>query len=105
MNQSVIRTLEMCQVANECEQKEQQRILNDIYCHQSDCYVKVQEWKKVCLMVNELRRRTNINRNVKILLNEGIALSYIDDEFQVMILNCLVESHVVLFISTVEIEQ
>lgn len=44
--------------------------------------MKTEEWKKVCSMVNELRRRTNISRNVKVLLNEAIALSNIDDDFQ-----------------------
>lgn len=82
VNQSAIRNLEFCQVSNEIEQKEQQQLLNEMYSHQSSCYVKTEEWKKVCSMVNELRRRTNVSRNVTILLNEAIALSNIEDDFE-----------------------
>lgn len=80
--QTAIRHLEMCQVANEAEQDEQQKLLNDLYIQLSTCYVKTNDWKKCCLMVNELRRRTNIKRNVTVLLNEAIALSHIEDDYK-----------------------
>lgn len=80
VGQSAIKNLEFCTVANESEQKEQQKLVNELYSHLSDCYVKTQDWKKTCLMVNELRRRTDISRNVGIMLNEAIALSHIEDD-------------------------
>lgn len=82
VSQDAIRTLEFCQVADETEQKEQEKLLVELYAHLSDCYVKMGDWKKVCLTVNELRRRHHADRSVRILMNEGIALSYVDDEFQ-----------------------
>lgn len=82
VGQTAIRNLEMCQVADEAEQNQQQKMLTDLYIELSTCYVKAEDWKKCCLMVNELRRRGNVNRNVTVLLNEGIALSHIEDDFQ-----------------------
>lgn len=76
-----IKNLEFCTVANESEQTEQQQMLIELYSHLSSCYIKTQEWNKTCLMINELRRLTDINRNVNILLNEAIALSNIEDDF------------------------
>lgn len=82
VSQAAIRNLELCQVANEAEQAEQQKLLNELYIQLSSCYVKTEEWKKCCSMVNELRRRSNISRNITLMLNEAIALSHIEDDFQ-----------------------
>lgn len=82
VGQTAIRHLEMCQVADEAEQNEQQKLLNDLYIQLSTYYIKTEDWKKCCLMVNELRRRSNISRNVTVMLNEAIALSHIEDDFQ-----------------------
>lgn len=78
----IVRHLEFCQVADETEQVEQQRILNDLYIHLSACYFKAEDWKKTCLMVNELRRRGNVDGNVTILFYEAIALSHIENNFR-----------------------
>ncbi|XP_055305098.1 inactive peptidyl-prolyl cis-trans isomerase shutdown [Sitodiplosis mosellana] len=82
VGQTAIRNLEMCQVANEDEQTEQQKFLNDLYIQLTTCLVKTEDWKKCCTMVNELRRRTNISRNVPVMLNEAIALSHIEDDYK-----------------------
>lgn len=82
VNQEIIRELELCQVADDAEQSEQRTLLVQLYTHLSDCYVELQDWKKVCSMVNELRRLTNVKQNVKLLVNEGIAMSNIPDGFE-----------------------
>lgn len=82
VNQEVIRELELCQVANDAEQAEQSELLIQLYTHLSDCYLALEDWKKVCSMVNELRRLTNIKQNVKLLVNEAIAMSNIADGFE-----------------------
>lgn len=82
VSQAAIRALELCQVADETEQMEQQKMLNELYIQLSNCYIATENWKKCCSMINELRRRTNINRNITVILNEAIALSHIDDDFQ-----------------------
>lgn len=80
--QTTIRNLELCQVANEDEQKEQQKLLDDLYIQLIACLVKAENWKKCCSTVNELRRRTNISKNVPVIVNEAIALSHIEDDFK-----------------------
>lgn len=79
VNQEVIRELELCQVADDAEQAEQRELLVQLYTHLSDCYLELEDWKKACSMVNELRRLTNVKQNVKILVNEAVALSNIAD--------------------------
>lgn len=80
ISQMAVRSLEFCQVADEEEQAEQQSLLNTLYIQLSDCYIHTENWKKCCLMVNELRRR-NIKENASVMLNEAIALSHIEDKF------------------------
>lgn len=82
INQEVIRELELCQVADDAEQAEQCELLIQLYTHLCDCYLELEDWKKVCSMVNELRRLTNVKRNVKLLVNEAVALSNINDGFE-----------------------
>lgn len=79
--QSAIRNLEFCQLANEDEQKVQEKLLIEFNINLMECYANDKNWRKVCLVVNELRRRTDVERNVKILYNEGIALSFIEDDY------------------------
>lgn len=80
--QTAIKNLELCKLADDLEQAEQQNLLKELYSLLSDCYLKLEDWKKVCLMVNELRARwpASISRNVNILVNEAIALSNIEDD-------------------------
>lgn len=82
VNHEVIRELELCQVADDAEQAEQRELLVQLYTHLSDCYLELEDWKKVCSMVNELRRLTNVKQNVKLLVNEAAALSNMADCFE-----------------------
>lgn len=70
-----IQSLELCTLANEEEQNQQQKMLFDYYINITECYLHSSNWKKVCTMVNELRRRNPefVNKDVNILLNEGMA--------------------------------
>lgn len=79
--QSAIRNLEFCQLANEDEQREQEKLLIEFNTQLMECYMGDKNWKKVCLTVNELRRRTNDQPNVKILYNQAVALSFIEDDY------------------------
>lgn len=78
-----IQNLELCTLANEDEQNQQQKMLFDYYTNIAECYLHSSNWKKVCSMVNELRRRNAayVNKDVNILLNEAIAVSHIEDKF------------------------
>ncbi|XP_031632253.1 inactive peptidyl-prolyl cis-trans isomerase shutdown-like [Contarinia nasturtii] len=80
-SQTALRKLEWCQVADEKEETEQQSFINKLYIQLADCYIQVENWKKCCLMINELRRRSNISQNVSVMLNEAIALSNIEETF------------------------
>lgn len=84
VHQSAIRKLEFCQLANEEEQIQQQSMLFDYYLQLAECYFKIDDWKKLCLTVNELRRRnvSKVNKHVNILVNEAIAISHIEDDYK-----------------------
>lgn len=81
--QKAIRNLDFCTLANEEEQVQQQKMLFEYYVDLAECYVHSGNWKKVCVAVNELRRRNAgyVKRNVNILLNEAIAVSHIEDDY------------------------
>lgn len=78
-----IQNLELCTLANEDEQDQQQKMLFDYYINIMECYLQTKNWKKVCSMVNELRRRnaTFVERDANILLNEAIAVSNIEGDY------------------------
>lgn len=82
--QKAIRNLEMCQLANEDEQQQQQKMLREYYTALGECYFQNKNWKKVCVMVNELRHRFDgyVAKNVNILLNEAIAVGNIEGDYK-----------------------
>lgn len=82
--QKMIQNLEFCQLANEDEQNQQQTMLFEYYSQLAECYFKLDDWKKLCLMVNELRRRNaaKLNESVNVLVNEAIAISHIEDDYK-----------------------
>ncbi|XP_053670206.1 inactive peptidyl-prolyl cis-trans isomerase shutdown [Anopheles nili] len=69
-----VDTLQMCQLKDEAEQKEQQATLIALYTSLAVCYNHKEQPKDACRMVNELRNLCNINEHVKILYQEGKAL-------------------------------
>lgn len=81
--QRAIRNLEFCQLASEDEQNQQQTMLIEFYTKLCECYLHQANWKKVCVTVNELRRRNAayVKKNVNILVNEAIAVSHIEDDY------------------------
>lgn len=76
-----VRFLELCHLADDKEQNEQQKMLVQMYTNLCDAYLNTSDWKKVCLMVKEINRLTDRKPNVKLFLNEAIALSHIDDNY------------------------
>lgn len=85
VNMDAIKNLELCQVNDDKEQNEQQNMLIELYTNVCNCYMKLEDWKKVCLMINELRRLTNVKKNVELLVNEAIAQSKINDQYEASI--------------------
>lgn len=82
--QKAIRILDFCTLANEDEQEQQQKMLLEYYIDLAECYLHNGNWKKVCITVNELRRlnAVYVNKDVNILMNEAIAVSHIEDNYQ-----------------------
>lgn len=82
--QKAIRSLDFCTLADEDEQKQQQEMLFEFYVQLAECYLQNANWKKVCSMINELRRRNpaQVGKDVNILLNEAIAVSHIEDDYK-----------------------
>lgn len=75
------RTLEMCQLSNEAEQKQQQDLLVKLYTNLAVCYNKLGLWKKTCSICNDMKRISEMSRNSKALFQEGRALLKLN-EFQ-----------------------
>uniref|UniRef100_A0A182P9C6 peptidylprolyl isomerase n=1 Tax=Anopheles epiroticus TaxID=199890 RepID=A0A182P9C6_9DIPT len=69
-----VNTLQMCHLKNEAEQAEQQQTLIALYTSLAVCYNRRDQPKDACRMVNELRQLCNVNKNAKILYQEGKAL-------------------------------
>lgn len=77
----IMDRLRFCAIENGEEEKEKRKFIADIYVVLIDCYVKVEKYKKVVSMVNELRGFIDIDSNVNVLVNEAIAYSKIGDDF------------------------
>lgn len=74
MTHSTIKNLELCRLANKTEEDSQRQLLIELYMHLLECYSKMEDWKKICSMVEELKRLCFINRNAQILFHHGMAL-------------------------------
>uniref|UniRef100_A0A182WF59 peptidylprolyl isomerase n=1 Tax=Anopheles minimus TaxID=112268 RepID=A0A182WF59_9DIPT len=74
-----VDTLHMCQLKDETEQEEQQKTLIALYTSLTVCYNQRDQPKDACRMVNALRNLCDINKNAKILYQEGKALMKIGD--------------------------
>lgn len=74
---SVASSLELCNLANEGEQHRQQIFLIKVYTQLMQTYIKMEDWKKVCAMFNELKTipTSDFERNFHAQLNHGIALA------------------------------
>lgn len=70
-----INSLEMCQLADEAEEKEQQEHLIMLYINVMTCYNKIDKPRKVCSAYNDLKRLTNVNMKPKALYHYGKALT------------------------------
>jgi len=72
--QKAINRLEMCQLSNEEEEKEQQQHLVKLYTDIMICYNKMDRPKPVCSAFMDLSRLTNTSKNPKALFQHGKAL-------------------------------
>lgn len=77
---SAAQMLELCHLANDIEQDEQHQMLVEIFTELMTIYGMADEHRKVCLMVNELRKLKNVKNDINVLLHEAIAVSHLDDE-------------------------
>lgn len=76
---SAVQMLELSHLAGEAEQREQRQMLIRFYGDLMELYAKANEHRKVCTMINELRRLKCIKRDVNVLLHEAIAVSNIEN--------------------------
>ncbi|XP_052899321.1 inactive peptidyl-prolyl cis-trans isomerase shutdown-like [Anopheles moucheti] len=74
-----VDTLQLCQLKDEAEQEEQQKTLIALYTSLSVCYNRRDQPKDACRMVNAMRNLCDVNKNAKILYQEGKALMKIGD--------------------------
>lgn len=69
-----ILRLEMCQMRNEDEEKDQQELLIKLYTNLMTCHNKMDKPKQVCSAFKELSRLTDTSKNAKALYAHGKAL-------------------------------
>lgn len=70
-----INRLEMCQLTDAEEEKEQQQHLITLYINAMNCYNKMDQPKKACSAFRDLGRLTDTKKNVKALYQHGKALT------------------------------
>lgn len=81
VNLEVIQRLLLCDTANEDESNAKNKLLSDVYAHLIGCYIKIEDYKKAHSTVNDLREIYDVDHNAQVLMNEAIALSKIDDNY------------------------
>lgn len=81
VNLEIIQRVLFSDIANENEMIAKNKLLADVYAHLIGCYIKVEDFKKAHSMINDLRKISDVDQNVHVLLNEAIALSKIDDNY------------------------
>ncbi len=77
--QRAIQGLELCNLKDENEQKEQQDMLISLYRNLAIAFNKRNLPKKACSAVNDLKRLTNIYEDSKIMFAQGKALSMLGE--------------------------
>ncbi|XP_053661054.1 inactive peptidyl-prolyl cis-trans isomerase shutdown [Anopheles marshallii] len=74
-----VNTLQLCHLKDETEQEEQQKTLIALYTSLAVCYNRRDQPKDACRMVNAMRNLCDVNKNAKILYQEGKALMKIGE--------------------------
>lgn len=82
VNLEIIQRILFCDIENEDEIDDKTKLLADIYAKLIDCYIKVEDYKRAHSMVNDLRKISDVDQNVNVLVNESIALGKIDDDYK-----------------------
>lgn len=92
---SVASSLELCNLANEDEQQRQQTFLIKVYTQLMKTYIKMEDWKKVCAMFNQLKTipTSDFGRNFQAQLNHGIALGKLG-EFDKALTHLRIAQHI-----------
>lgn len=82
VNLDMIQRVLFTDVENEDEQSEKNAFLGEMYTKLSDCYVKVEDFKKAIAIIQDLRKIVDIDQDVDVLVNEAIAFGKIDDDYK-----------------------
>lgn len=79
----IIQRVTLCDASTDAtESKDRMEFLANIYVTCIDCYVKVKKYKKALDMIGKLRRMTDVERFVDVLVNEAIALGKTADNYK-----------------------
>lgn len=73
--QEAVLNLDNCNIADENDEISMRKLLYHIYRNLAVCYNRTSQPKKVCLMINEIRRLGDISLDSKCLYQEGRALN------------------------------
>uniref|UniRef100_A0A336L5J2 peptidylprolyl isomerase n=1 Tax=Culicoides sonorensis TaxID=179676 RepID=A0A336L5J2_CULSO len=69
--------IQFAQLKDEAEEQQQKAMLRKLFLNLAVCYLKVDQPKKTCIMINNLRDVENVHNNAKALFQEGKALRLI----------------------------
>lgn len=79
----IIETATFCEVStNTDESHDRNEFLIGIFVTLIDCYVHVEKYEKALIMVEKLRRLTNVERFVGVMVNQAIALGKTGDNYK-----------------------
>lgn len=81
VNLQILQRLQFCDVENDDELKKKDQLFAEVYEKLIECYVKVENYKEAIENVTNLRKISNIDENINVLVNEAIARSKIDDNY------------------------
>lgn len=78
----IMERVTFCDISSEADTHDRSEFLANIYVKLIDCYIKVEKYKKALDLVGKLRKLTNAEQFVDVLVNEAIALGKTADTFQ-----------------------
>ncbi|XP_055319595.1 inactive peptidyl-prolyl cis-trans isomerase shutdown-like [Sitodiplosis mosellana] len=81
VNLQILQRLQFCDIENGDELKEKNQIFADVYEKLIDYYIKIENYKEAFENVTRLRQISDVDRNVNVLVNEAIARSKVDDDY------------------------
>lgn len=78
----IIERVSYCDILTAADTEDSRELLTSIYVKLIDCFVKVERYKKALDMIESLRKLTNTERFVEVMVNEAIALGKTGDNYK-----------------------